>query len=254
MAKKFKISDIKPIVTNLAQTSHYQVIFGGLPGELLQYLSVRDVNSSFISEDVGLLCYSASLPTSSLGIKMVDGNYTGIRENFATGRIYSDITLEFYVDSNYRTMKFLESWMEFISSGSHNNINSVTPAVRQDRDGYFIRMQYPDYYKSNSTRIIKFDRNYKQEIEYRFYGLFPFDMSPPTITYAQSEILKVSASFKYDRYVAGRALSIDYYSGSANNVNSNVTNNPIRPTTRGTEVYQTAQAGQTEGVSVRVQR
>ena len=147
MAKKFKISDIKPLITNLAQTSHYQVIFGGLSGELLQYLSVRGVTQSFISEGAGLLCYSASLPTTSLGVKMVDGNYTGITENFAYNRIYPEITLEFYVDSDYRSLKFLETWMEFTASGSHNNINSVSPAVRQDRDGYFIRMQYPDYYK-----------------------------------------------------------------------------------------------------------
>lgn len=219
MAKKFSVSSIKPLISNLAQTSHYQVIFGGLPNQLLQYLSLRNVSSSFIAENAGLLCYSASLPTSSLGTKMVDGNYSGIQEKFATSRIYQDIILEFYVDSDYKSLLFLESWIEFISSGSHNNINGVSPAVRQNRDGYFVRMQYPDYYKSNATKIIKFDRNYKQEIQYSFFGLFPYDISSIPVSYNASEILKVSAYFKYDRYVAGRPLSINYYSGG-------VTSNP----------------------------
>lgn len=230
MAKKFSISQIKPLITNLAQSSHYQVIFGGLPNELLQYLSIRGIDSSFIAENAGLLCSSASLPTSSLGTKLIDGNYTGIQENFATYRAYSDITLEFYVDSNYKSLIFLETWIEFISSGSHNNINGVTAAVRQSVDGYFIRMQYPDYYKSNTTRIIKFDRDYKREIEYQFIGLFPYAISQIPVSYGASEVLKVSASFKYDRYIAGRALSINYFQGDVNNIQQNQTNTPARPT------------------------
>lgn len=230
MAKKFSVSSIKPLVTNLAQTSHYQVIFGGLPGELLQYLSTRGVSPFFIAEDAGLLCYGASLPSSSLGTKLVDGNYTGIQENFATTRIYDDISLDFYVDSNYQSLIFLESWMEFISSGSHNTIDGVTAPVKQNSGGYFIRMQYPEYYKSDMTKIIKFDRNYGREIQYQFIGLFPYNISSIPVSYGASEILKVSASFKYDRYIAGQALSINYFAGNANNIESNKANNSSRPT------------------------
>lgn len=225
-----KISKIAPLITNLAQSSHYQVIFGGLPNQLLQYLSLRGVSTSFIAEDAGLLCHSASLPTSSLGTKMVDGNYTGIQEHFATNRLYDDITLEFYVDSDYRSLVFLETWIEFITSGSHNSINGVSPSVRQNIDGYFVRMQYPDYYKTDMTRIIKFDRDYQREIEYQFIGFFPYAISPVPVSYNQSEILKVSASFKYDRYIAGRALSVDYFTGNANNIQQNQVNNSTRPT------------------------
>lgn len=229
MARKFKISEIKPIITNLAQTSHYQVIFGGLPTELLRYLSVRNVQYSFISQNAGLLCYSASLPTSSFATKQVDGNYTGMHENFATTRLYNDITLEFYVDADYRSLIFLESWMEYISSGSHNNISGNLPSIKQNVDGYFVRMQYPDTYKSNMTKIVKFDRDYSyfREIEYTFVGLFPYSISPIPVTYGASDVLKVSAIFKYDRYIAGRALSLNYSTGNANNNQPNNPNNPV---------------------------
>lgn len=230
MATQFRISDIKPLVTNLAQTSHYQLIFGGLPAQLISYLSQRGVTSFFIAQDAGLLCSSASLPTAFLGTKMVDGNYTGIQEKFATNRTYNDISLEFYVDSNYQSLLFFESWIEFIASGSHNNINGVSNAVGQSKDGYFIRMQYPDYYKANSTKILKFDRNYQREIEYTFYGLFPYDISAPVVSYTSSEILKVTVNFKYDRYVAGRPLSNNYYNGNSTNNQSNQSNTPSYPT------------------------
>lgn len=220
--KPRRISDFKPLFGNLAQTSHYQVFFGGLPPQLINYLIRRGVTTSFIAENAGLLCYNASLPTTSFSSKAVDGNYTGITENFAVARSYSQIGLDFYVDSGYKQMKFLEHWMEFISSGSHNPIdNERAGSVSQLRNNYFIRMQYPEYYKSNYTRIVKFDRDYNQELEYRFVGLWPLSMSSPTISYADSTILKVSATFEYDRYIAGRALSYNEVAGNSNNQEQN---------------------------------
>jgi len=216
-----RISDIKPLFTNLAQTSHYQVRFGGLPTPLISYLSRRGVNSFFINENAGLLCYAASLPTASFATKSVDGNFMGIQEKFAKARVYSEIGLDFYVDKNYYNLKFLEHWMEFIASGSHNPIdNSSAGAVSQRNANYFIRMQYPEYYKCNSTTITKFDRDYNAEIEYTFIGLWPVSLSAPSISYVQSDILKVSASFQYDRYIAGRALSNNSFGGNFNNIDS----------------------------------
>ena len=42
-------------------------------------------------------------------------------------------------------------------------------------------------------------------------------MSTPTLSYTQSDVLKVSTSFKFDRYVAGRALSLNTAIGNDNN-------------------------------------
>ena len=105
MALPRRISDIKPLFTNLAQTSHYEVKFGGLPNELVNYLGTRGVSSRFIAEDAGLLCHNAILPTTQLATVDVAGNYIGITETFAHRRIYQDISLEFYVDNNYNTLK-----------------------------------------------------------------------------------------------------------------------------------------------------
>ena len=85
-------------------------------------------------------------------------------------------------------------------------------------------MQYPETYKSDFTRIIKFDRDYNQEIEYRFIGLWPISMSQPVISYTRSDILKITVNFKFDRYIAGRALSIDNFNGTDNNKKSNEPN------------------------------
>ena len=122
----------------------------------------------------------------------------GVVENMAHTRLFTEIGLEFYVDNEYRTLKFLEHWMEFIANGS---------AHRKASDDYYFRMEYPSDYKSNQTKIIKFDRDYGENIEYTFWGLFPRDLSSTTVKYDTSEILKASVRFSYDRYICGRSDS-----------------------------------------------
>lgn len=217
MVQPRRISDFKPIVSNLAQTSHYQIIFGGLPTPLRTYLVRKGISPLFVTENSGLLCYSAALPTTSLSTVLIDGNYTGVYENIAFNRVYSTIALDFYVDSDYKIVKFFEGWMEFIASGSFNNEIGDNQRVNQNNQGYFVRMQYPENYKTDSTRIIKFDRDYDQQIEYKFIGLFPSDISPISVSYVSSEILKVSVTFKFDRYIAGRSNSVNEFRGDNNN-------------------------------------
>ena len=216
MPTRKKISDFKPLVTNLAQTSHYQVIFGGLNDGLSNYLDARGVDTRFITESAGLLCSSASIPGSSLATADINGNFMGVQEKMAHTRIFTQMQLEFYVDSDYRMIKFLEHWMEFIASGSGQN-----PGTNE----YYYRMQYPSAYKSNSTKIIKFDRDYKRELEYNFIGLFPINMSSVPIQYGSSDILKVSVAFNYERYIPGKISSKDQKAGTSNNMGSTPTPN-----------------------------
>ena len=78
-------------------------------------------------------------------------------------------------------------------------------------------MQYPEYYKCDRTSIVKFDRDYNKEIEYSFIGLFPSSISSIPVSYNSSEILKMAATFEYDRYIAGKSLSLDIFRGGSNN-------------------------------------
>jgi hypothetical protein len=247
-----RISDIKPLLTNLAQTSHYEVQFGTLPPQLMGYLSRKGINPRFIAEGAGLLCYSAVLPTTTLGSFTVDGNYMGVQEKFAHSRIYSEITLDFYVDNDYQILNFLECWMEFIASGSYNNqgLAGENAPINQNVNNYFVRMQYPQYYKANQVRILKFDRDYRREIEYNFRGLFPLNMSSIPVSYVASDILKVSASFQYDRYIAGRTSTFDQFVARDSN-NLNPLQRQITPPApqSAEDVFRASQETYTFGVS-----
>jgi hypothetical protein len=240
--RKRKISEFKPLFTNLAQTSHYQITFGGLSGKLRSYLMKRGLDYRFINESVGLLCNSASLPGSSFATADIVGNYTGVAEKMAHTRTFTQIDLEFYVDSSYKTIKFLEHWMEFVSSGSKE---------LPYKEGYHYRMMYPDDYKCNATRIIKFDRDYSKYIEYTFYGLFPLTLNSTSISYDTSSILKASASFSYERYICGRTFSVDIARRMDNNKIPELSTNFINETNNNKPVYVPVSAGAASAGGVR---
>lgn len=199
-ARPRKISQIKPLFGNLAQTSHYQVSFGSLPIPLQKHLNLRGVDWRFVAENAGLLCSSASLPGSSIGTSDIIGDVSGVAEKMANSRIFTALDLTFYVDKEYKMIKFLEHWIEFITSGS---------GASQEEEGYFFRMKYPKDYKTDTVKVLKFDRDYRNEIEYNFFKLFPTAMYSPTVAYNDSQVLTVTASFNYERYVCGSVRSID---------------------------------------------
>ena len=194
-----RISDILPKLQNVAQTSNFLVKFVLPNGELRSHMRRKGLNDRFVIEDAGLLCYNAVLPGSALAAVNTVGDYQGMVERFAHTRNFTQVNFEFYVDNEYKSLKFLEHWMEFITGNNSRDVSA---------DTYYFQLNYPDDYKSNDTRVIKFERNYSQFLEYRFVGLFPLNLNSTRVQYGNSQILKATASFSYDRYICGESSSL----------------------------------------------
>ena len=209
-----RISDFKPTLTKLAQTSHYEVRFGRAVGGLGNYLRKRGVDKRFIAGEMGLLCNQASLPGSQLATANITGAYTGITEKFAHSRINVPITLNFYVDDDYKVIKFLEHWMEYTAGGTHAPGGRIGP-ITQSKSNYYVRMQYPDDYRMEETKIMKFERDYSNNLEYTFFNLFPQNLGAIQVGYDASKILTASCTFEYTRYVCGPISNISKYRSGA---------------------------------------
>ncbi len=216
--------DPQRLFGNLAQTNHYQVdfsslgvsdssrfeTFGGQGGQgLLDHIESKfGVNLDFISRDSGLLCSEASLPGTSLATAEVKDNFMGISQEFAHTRLYTDFDFTFYVDNDYNNLRFFEGWIDFISSGSE--INGTIPRTGRNGDGalpsqsnYYRRMRYPDSYKCQTISITKFEKNFGPRMTYSFMNAFPKLITAVPVSYGGADVLKVSVSFNYDRYVIG---------------------------------------------------
>ena len=199
--------DPQRLFGNLAQTNHYQVDFSSLTtfgGQgLLGYIEDKfGVNLDFISRSSGLLCSEASLPGTSLATAEVKDNFMGISQEFAHTRLYTDFDFTFYVDNDYNNLRFFEGWIDFISSGSEI-LGPIGDGARPSQSNYYRRMRYPDSYKCQTISITKFERNFGPRMTYSFMNAFPKLISAVPVSYGGADVLKVSVSFNYDRYVIG---------------------------------------------------
>ena len=197
LVKPFNMAIANRLMGPLAQTNHFLVTLSSLTPEVETYIQNYSDASDFrrfLAERGGILCSDASLPTTSYATAEVKDNFMGIPQQYAHTRIYTDIDFTFYVDENYTLLKIFEGWMEYISSGSNR-------LMEQQTKSYYRRMRYPDSYKCNTLYINKFEKNFKRTLRYQFVNAFPKSMSSVPVSYGPADILKVTVSFNYDRYI-----------------------------------------------------
>ena len=221
MPRILTIDEVKPLIGNLSRDNYYEMQFGGISLPLATYVNGRGVENSFFQRDFGLMAYDAQIPGTALADTQSQ-NFMGVTENFAYQKTFSDLTISFYSDSEYRGLKFLEHWMEFVVSGNGTGTNPNYAS-----GGYMYRLRYPSEYKSNSTKIYKFENKLQRVLEYSFLGLFPKAINPIPVSYGPKGgnlggIMKINCTFKYDRFIAGSIDSYERASRRSNNLLSTI--------------------------------
>lgn len=203
----FSTSDLKSRIMNLAQTSVYQVKIQP-PSQVINFINKTGRGFDYINdgENVELLCHETTLPGTSLSTTEVTNNYAGVTERMAYRRMYdSTIDMTFYVDKDYSVVEFFEGWVDWISG-----MNRPNPTGGDERNVYRsgaanYRFNYPTTYKS-PIYVTKFEKNISDaQMTYEFVDAFPLNIISMPISYAQSEVLKLSVSFAYTRYVRFRS-------------------------------------------------
>jgi hypothetical protein len=215
LIQKYKMSALnRQDLVNPALDNHYQVYISGIPRALCDLLNTEkygNLEDDWVNRNVGMLCSEATLPTSSFATAEVKDNFQGINQQFAHTRIYVDSEFTFYVDANYKMLKFFEGWMDYISGTIHH---TTTPET--NTRGYYRKFNYPlgdttsssqkatGGYKVDTLSITKFEKDFDVAdnfLTYEFVNAFPKGMTSMPVKYGSAELLKVSVQFAYDRYV-----------------------------------------------------
>ena len=216
LVKAITTRDIRELIGQPALTNNYLVYIPVLSSnmenspnqKLADHIKKygRLTDGEFLKRKIGLLCSEASLPTSSYATAEVKDNFVGVTQEFAHTRLYADTDFTFYVDKNYDSLKFFEAWMDYISGAGE-----VSQSDELKKSGYFRRMAYPEYYKVSEMSITKFERDIKninnEYIKYTFINAFPKSMAAVPVAYGAAELLKVTVSFNYDRYIIDRIVN-----------------------------------------------
>ncbi len=193
------MQEVKEKLGKLSLTNQYQVHFSALNKTITDFLKDSGIDNVdiFLSRDVGILCSDASLPASAYATGEVKDNFMGIPQEFAHTRLYTDIDFTFYVDEDYTSLSIFEGWMDYISSGADN--------IDPDEKAFFRRFRYPDDYKVNTMTITKFEKNLERTLMYEFKNAFPKSITSLPVTYGTADLMKVTVSFNYDRYIVTRS-------------------------------------------------
>ena len=201
-----KIADIKLNLLRPALTSHFAVTIPKPPGgEFDEFLKYNGVVLN--QGKLNLMCSEATLPGSNLATFEINDNFHGVTERHAYRRVYDDrIDLTFYVNADrvgsYLPIRYFETWMKYIVGESRGKQTDKN-AGSEDRE-YFYRVRYPEGtngYTSNGLTVTKFERDYKQNLEYKFIRSFPISIDSMPVSYDSSSLLKCTVSMSYIRYV-----------------------------------------------------
>lgn len=210
-------SDFIKRFSALAQTSQFRAV---LQVNTLPFTQNYNPQGGRYYDDLSILCTNASLPGSSFSTTENLQDYYGINQTFAYRRDFDDLNLEFFVPTSYDTIKFFEQWMDFISGPgqTYSVVNNGSPKNTNS----FYRFQYPKSYKC-TIDIHKFNKDYdtnKEDILYTFVNAYPTSIASIPVSYEASSLLKVSVTFKYDRYFVNRA---------SNSVQTDNASSPAQP-------------------------
>jgi hypothetical protein len=197
------VSDIKSKLLRPALTSHFEVQLS-FPEAVRSFLGVNQ-------DDVNLSCCEASLPGSQLATLENNNDRTGVTEKHAYRRQFDDrIDLTFYVDAqNYTSIRFFEGWISYIMNEDQDS-NPLSggggPTIDQPPNlasrEYNYRVKYPnDYIADQGLKVIKFERDYQQQLTYEFIRSFPLSISSMPVSFDASSLLKVTVSMSYIRYI-----------------------------------------------------
>ncbi len=209
LVQKLTMSEMKERIGNLAQTNYYYVELG-ISNELQNHFKtsyggeLTDIGR-FVNR-LGYLCSEASLPTTSYATAEVKDNFMGVTQEFAHTRLYTDIDLTFYVDAEYNVLRFFEGWMDYIAGGNKPKEEPAASSYPSGLSGsIYRRFNYPKFYKMNTMKIYKFERDYKKQLEYTFINAFPKSLSTVAVSYGPADILKATVTFNFDRYLVQRS-------------------------------------------------
>jgi hypothetical protein len=200
-------------------------------------VSDSDLNSWLIKSNVttdsamntyyDFYCAEVVIPGATFDVAEELGGRQGTIERVPIRRIFAPVQMTFYVDNDYKILRLLEEWMNYInplqSSAGEVGASGIGFGDNKESNNFY-RMRYPNSYK-RIISIVKFERNFRSNpseggdnlqsvptITYRLIDAFPTNITAIPLSYDGSTITKVSVEFSYTRYV------YEKHGGNVNNL------------------------------------
>ena len=171
-----------------AKSSKFMVTFAPKDLNFNRYTGFP-INAAKIRTELPYLCEAAELP--GRGFQSVDVSYYGPNEKLPYQTTYEDINLTFICRAKSLERQFFDDWMNIVHPSNDYNL--------------FYRDQYScdiSIFHFSDGKISDGGVDGGTHVQYYFklHDAYPTVLNPQTITWADSEFLRLAVTFTYVRW------------------------------------------------------
>lgn len=153
------------------------------------------VNVGSNIELVNIMCKSAALPASNLGV--IEVPFRGRTVKIAGDRTFDTWTATFINDKDFLIRQFMEKWMEGINSHDGNTAQAISPGGITNNTNY-----------TGNIIVKQLERNNQPEArairQYKLWNVFPTNISQIDLAYdSNDQIEDFTVEFQLQYWTSG---------------------------------------------------
>ena len=162
------------------------------------------------AEELTLLCNEIQLPGITYSATDVKSVHKGIIQKMASGKVYNELDISFFLDAESMPLKFFRAWQDFTMGGKEIATDVYGDRAPTNRQQAFA-MRYYDHYcctldikklekynvpKSESEE--KTPPELKDVWEAKLFGAYPYTVSSIPYSAGPAQLVKVNVGFYYE--------------------------------------------------------
>ena len=171
------------------------------------------------AEELTLLCNEIQLPGITYSATDVKSVHKGIIQKMASGKVYNELDISFFLDAESMPLKFFRAWQDFTMGGKEIATDIYGDRAPSNRQQAFA-MRYYDHYcctldikkleKYNvpstaggvATAETPVDKATQPELkdvwEAKLFGAYPYTVSSIPYSAGPAQLVKVNVGFYYE--------------------------------------------------------
>ena len=162
------------------------------------------------AEELTLLCNEIQLPGITYSATDVKSVHKGIIQKMASGKVYNELDISFFLDADSMHLKFFRAWQDFTMGGKEIATRIYGDRAPTNRQQAFA-MRYYNHYcctldikklekynvpKSESEE--KTPPELKEVWEAKLFGAYPYTVSSIPYSAGPAQLVKVNVGFYYE--------------------------------------------------------
>ena len=162
------------------------------------------------AEELTLLCNEVQLPGITYSATDVKSVHKGIIQKMASGKVYNELDISFFLDAESMPLKFFRAWQDFTMGGKEIATDVYGDRAPTNRQQAFA-MRYYDHYccTLDIKKVEKYnvpkdesEENKPPELkdvwEAKLFGAYPYTVSSIPYSAGPAQLVKVNVGFYYE--------------------------------------------------------